>query len=143
MTQYRNDLDAARARIETLEAKIREREAALDARDAELAELRGELERARRGQAEMFSTAAYDAPPGGHRALLVALAACTFLTAAAYAMVRPTRCSGARWRQPAPTQVYIQRAPTVDVGQTKGVPGGMGTRDKERARAVEQSASPR
>lgn len=36
--EYRNDLEAARMRIETLEAKIAERDASLKARDAELAE---------------------------------------------------------------------------------------------------------
>lgn len=48
MSQYRDELEAARHRIETLEAKLREREAALDARDAELAERLAEVERLRR-----------------------------------------------------------------------------------------------
>lgn len=52
MAKYRDDLDAARLRMETLEAKLAERdaelserEAALAARDAELAELKAEKER--------------------------------------------------------------------------------------------------
>jgi TonB family protein len=48
MSQYRDDLEAARHRIETLEAKLREREASLEAREAELAERRAEVERLRR-----------------------------------------------------------------------------------------------
>jgi TonB family protein len=48
MSQYRDELEAARHRIETLEAKVRERDAALEARDAELAERRAEVERLRR-----------------------------------------------------------------------------------------------
>ncbi|HLM76177.1 MAG TPA: AgmX/PglI C-terminal domain-containing protein [Polyangiaceae bacterium] len=48
MSQYRDELEAARHRIETLEAQLREREASLDARDAELAERRAEVERLRR-----------------------------------------------------------------------------------------------
>src|SRR6188508_1520644 len=38
MAEYRDDLRAARMRIETLEAKLAERDAALRAREAELAE---------------------------------------------------------------------------------------------------------
>lgn len=91
MAHYRDDLEAARARIETLEARIREREASLEARDAELAELRAELARARRGEGAGSSPELYD-PPSRPRAALVALAACAFMTAAAYAVVRPTRC---------------------------------------------------
>jgi hypothetical protein len=49
MSGYRDDREAAVARIETLEAKVREREAGLDARDAEISELRAEIERLRSG----------------------------------------------------------------------------------------------
>ena len=45
---YRNDLEAARLRIGTLEAKLEESTASLDARDAELAEYKAQLERLRR-----------------------------------------------------------------------------------------------
>lgn len=52
MAKYRDDLDAARLRMETLEAKLAERDAelgerdaALAARDAELAEIKAEKER--------------------------------------------------------------------------------------------------
>src|SRR5262245_53345613 len=48
MSSYRDDLDAARARIETLEAKLRERDAALEAREAELREVQAEA--LRKGQ---------------------------------------------------------------------------------------------
>ncbi len=48
MSGYRDDLEAARHRIETLEAKLVERDASLHAREAELAEHRAELARARR-----------------------------------------------------------------------------------------------
>lgn len=92
MSQYRDSLDAARARIETLEAKLKERDAAIAARDAELAEIRAEVERLRGGSND-------DGPPdgglhgrSGQRALLVALAVCGFATATGYAMVRPTHC---------------------------------------------------
>ncbi|MGK4001852.1 hypothetical protein WMF31_04470 [Sorangium sp. So ce1036] len=88
MSQYRDHLDAARARIETLEAKLKERDAALAARDAELAEVRAEIERLRGGSGD-------DGPHdgrGGQRALFVALAVCGFATATGYAVVRPTHC---------------------------------------------------
>lgn len=91
MAHYRDELEAARARIETLEARIREREASLEARDAELAELRAELARARRGQ-DGAPSPALDDLPGRPRAALVALAACAFMTAASYAVIRPARC---------------------------------------------------
>lgn len=45
--QYRNDLEAAQLRINTLEAKLDETKASLNARDAELAELRTERDRLR------------------------------------------------------------------------------------------------
>ncbi|MDC0743987.1 hypothetical protein [Polyangium mundeleinium] len=45
--EYRNNLDAARMRIETLEAKLAEREASLRAREAELAEQTAENTRLR------------------------------------------------------------------------------------------------
>lgn len=51
MSGYRDDLEAARHRIETLEAKLVERDASLNAREAELAEQRAELARARRDTA--------------------------------------------------------------------------------------------
>lgn len=51
MSGYRDDLEAARHRIETLEAKLVERDASLHAREAELAEQRAELVRARRDTA--------------------------------------------------------------------------------------------
>lgn len=89
MSQYRDHLDAARARIETLEAKLKERDAALAARDAELAEVRAEVERLRGGGS------GDDGPNdsrSGQRALFVALAVCGFATATGYAVVRPTHC---------------------------------------------------
>jgi hypothetical protein len=45
--EYRNDLEAARLRINTLEAKLEESKASLEARDAELAEYRTERDRLR------------------------------------------------------------------------------------------------
>ncbi|MDI1445523.1 hypothetical protein [Polyangium sp. 6x1] len=45
--EYRNNLDAARMRIETLEAKLAEREASLRAREAEIAEQNAVLTRLR------------------------------------------------------------------------------------------------
>lgn len=45
--QYRNDLEAAQLRINTLEAKLDETKASLNARDAEIAELRTERDRLR------------------------------------------------------------------------------------------------
>lgn len=47
MSQYRDDRDALRLRVETLEAKLRERDAALEARDAEISEREAEIERLR------------------------------------------------------------------------------------------------
>jgi hypothetical protein len=58
--EYRNDLEAARLRITTLEAKLDESKAALDARDAELNECRRERDRLREakdGGASSTSTA--------------------------------------------------------------------------------------
>lgn len=123
MTQYRDDLDAARARIETLEARIREREAALDARDAELAELRAELSRLRRGQAAAADVGVdhgRDAAESaaGQRALLVALAACGFTLLAGYALVRPTTCrlASVNPRSNVPHMpAQLARLPTIDV----------------------------
>jgi hypothetical protein len=92
MSHYRDHLDAARARIETLEAKLKERDAALAARDAEIAEIRAEVERLRGGSND---DGPFDGPlgrGGGQRALLVALAVCSFATATGYAMVRPSHC---------------------------------------------------
>ncbi|WP_437673427.1 hypothetical protein [Sorangium sp. So ce131] len=91
MSQYRDHLDAARARIETLEAKLKERDAALAARDAELAEVRAEVERLRGGSRD---DGPLDGPPGrgGPRALFMALAVCGFATATGYAMIRPSHC---------------------------------------------------
>ncbi|AKT37119.1 hypothetical protein [Chondromyces crocatus] len=96
MTCYRDDLDAARARIETLEARIREREASLEVRDAELAELRAEVDRGKRGQEGGLAGPRLEAGAGSQRSVLVALGACMFLTTAAYAMVRPARCGMSR-----------------------------------------------
>jgi len=48
MSQYRDELDAAQRRIDTLEAKVAERDAALAAREAELREREAELGRVRR-----------------------------------------------------------------------------------------------
>jgi hypothetical protein len=45
--EYRNDLEAARLRINTLEAKLEESKASIEARDAELAEYRTERDRLR------------------------------------------------------------------------------------------------
>ncbi|UQA57729.1 hypothetical protein [Polyangium aurulentum] len=47
MAEYRDELSAARMRIDTLEAKLAERDAALRARDAELVERDAELARLR------------------------------------------------------------------------------------------------
>jgi hypothetical protein len=89
MTHYRDDLDAARARIETLEAKVKEREAALDAREAELSEMRGEISRLQRGG----EPGAGEGPGRGQRAILVALAASGFVMASGYALMMPSsRC---------------------------------------------------
>lgn len=48
MAEYRDDLGAARMRIETLEAKLAERDAALRAREAEIAERDAEIARLRK-----------------------------------------------------------------------------------------------
>jgi len=53
--EYRNDLEAARLRINTLEAKLDESKAALDARDAELAECKAERDRLRQAKAGAHS----------------------------------------------------------------------------------------
>lgn len=48
--EYRNDLEAARLRINTLEAKLDESKTALDARDAELLECKAERDRLRQAK---------------------------------------------------------------------------------------------
>ncbi|MCC6551879.1 MAG: hypothetical protein IT372_02505 [Polyangiaceae bacterium] len=93
MTHYRDDLDAARARIETLEAKVKERDASIDARDAEIAEMRAEIARIRRGEGPSPSPSrSPDAIAAGQRALLVALAASGLAMATGYALMRPATC---------------------------------------------------
>jgi hypothetical protein len=93
MSHYRDSLDAARARIETLEAKLNERDASLAARDAELAENRAEVARLRGegGNDDDRPLDGLDAR-GGQRVLFAALALCGFATATGYAMVRPVHC---------------------------------------------------
>jgi hypothetical protein len=54
--EYRNDLEAARLRINTLEAKLDESKAALDAREAELAECRAERDRLKQNKSSSAST---------------------------------------------------------------------------------------
>ncbi len=53
MAHYRDELDASRRRVETLEALVAERDASMTARVAELAEVRAELDRANRGVGPM------------------------------------------------------------------------------------------
>lgn len=70
---FRDDHEAARLRIETLEARLHEKEASLSAREAELAETRAELDRLRRGDDRTYP---HGRPEGAGRALRVlALAA--------------------------------------------------------------------
>lgn len=56
--EYRNDLEAARLRINTLEAKLDESKAALEARDAELAECKAERDRLRQAKQDPQKSAA-------------------------------------------------------------------------------------
>jgi outer membrane protein assembly factor BamB len=69
---YRGELDAARSRVRTLEAKLSEKDAAVDARDVELAELRQQIARLERGQAE-------PPPNAGRRWVWVAVAVSVIL----------------------------------------------------------------
>jgi hypothetical protein len=87
MSQYRDDLDAAQRRVETLEAKLKERDATIAVKEAELAEREADLARLERGaehRRELPSTA----PPGSpryHTNLLgLVLAASSFAMAAGY-----------------------------------------------------------
>ncbi|WP_437673516.1 AgmX/PglI C-terminal domain-containing protein [Sorangium sp. So ce131] len=52
MSQYRDELEAARRRLDTLEAKVRERDAALEVRELELAEREAEIAMLRRSAGE-------------------------------------------------------------------------------------------
>ncbi|AUX47284.1 uncharacterized protein SOCE26_088020 [Sorangium cellulosum] len=52
MSQYRDELEAARRRVDTLEAKVRERDAALEVRELELAEREAEIAMLRRSAGE-------------------------------------------------------------------------------------------
>lgn len=92
MGHYRDDLDAARARIETLEAKVKEREAALGVREAELSEMRCEIARLQRGGEARPALGAGDGPTAGQRAVLVALAMCGLAMSAGYAFLQPSYC---------------------------------------------------
>ncbi len=125
MTQYRDDLDAARARIETLEAKLREREASLDAREAELAELRSEIARLRRDPGGARASLRDPETSAGQRALLVALAACGFTLLAGYAMVRPATCGMARMRHTSAVPrmpAELTRMPSISAGVESPAP---------------------
>lgn len=125
MTQYRDDLDAARARIETLEAKLREREASLDAREAELSELRSEIARLRRDPGGAHASLRDPETTAGQRALLVALAACGFTLLAGYAMVRPATCGMARMRQASSVPrmpAELTRMPSISPGVESPAP---------------------
>ena len=51
MSGYRDELDAVRHRVSTLEAQLAERDASLRAREAELAERTAEAQRVRAGGA--------------------------------------------------------------------------------------------
>ena len=64
MAQYRDELEAARHRVDTLKAQLDERDASLRARDAELTEQRAENERLRKG----------GAPPARARSTLMVVA---------------------------------------------------------------------
>ena len=64
MAQYRDELEAARHRVDTLKAQLDERDASLRARDAELTEQRAENERLRKG----------GAPPARPRSTLMVVA---------------------------------------------------------------------
>jgi TonB family protein len=75
MSHYRDDLEAARHRIETLEAKLREREASLEAREAELAERRAEVERLRRRAGGPAGEGRVGALSGGWVAAVLAIGA--------------------------------------------------------------------
>jgi TonB family protein len=86
MSQYRDELEAARHRIETLEAKLREREASLDARDAELAEHRAEVDRLRRSSAGS-DNGRIGAVSGGRVALVLTIGAAAAVFAAGVAFV--------------------------------------------------------
>lgn len=68
MAEYRDDLGAARMRIETLEAKLAERDAALRAREAEIAERDAEIARLRKAPVVISD------PPRGRVMALVASA---------------------------------------------------------------------
>jgi hypothetical protein len=86
MSQYRDALDAAQRRVETLEAKLKERDATIAVKEAELAEREADLARLERAdhRRELPSTA----PPGSpryHTNLLgLVLAASSFAMAAGY-----------------------------------------------------------
>lgn len=87
--EYRNDLEAARLRINTLEAKLDESKAALDARDAELAECKAERDRLRQAKQDpksskgRFSFVSFAVGFGVAACLLGSFAAFFFATAPA------------------------------------------------------------
>lgn len=89
MAQYRDELEAARHRVETLQAQLEERDAALRAREAELAEARAEAERARKGRAL--------AEPARPRPWALLLGAVGVSAALGYAFLRES-AEGARHR---------------------------------------------
>ena len=90
MANYRDDLESARLRAQTLEAKVAEREAelvqrdaSLAARDAELAELKAQLER-NQNFADKPET---PEQPKGSKKALIAVAAMVLLSAVIYFVI--------------------------------------------------------
>ncbi len=98
--EYRNDLDAARMRIQSLEAKIAEREASLRAREAELAERDAEVGRLRQTPGK---------PAGGSSPGRILLLVATHL---AVAGVVGSACFLLAWREPPPPPPPVVVAPS-------------------------------
>lgn len=112
--EYRDDREAARLRIETLEAKIAERDASLRARETELAERERELERLRRAQGIVVKkptpVAVYVFIGVGFAVLAAAVAAVLVIGV----RVGPPA-------PPAPTPVVIENGPVAE-GKTLAAP---------------------
>jgi hypothetical protein len=107
MSQYRDDLDAARRRIETLEAQIRERQAALEAREVELAEREAELARIRQG----YRSPDKPRPRIALACLLIGLVVSTAIVSTALIRSRSTCRSSLVLAAPVPTATEPRREP--------------------------------
>jgi len=132
VTEYRDDLRAARMRIETLEAKLAERDAALRAREAELAERHAEF-------AAMRKRPGSPIDPSSRRVWLLLLSHVLVSAAAAGTGVALVRSGAAPALAPAPAEGPVVNgrvpppAPPQPIATAVGQAQGSGDADLSTA----------